>query len=39
MTKPKYTDGDSESGVRPVLGLVLLSFVIYAIVRIMIGAI
>ena len=39
MSKPKRTIGDSESGVKPILGLALLAAMIYAVVRIMIGAI
>lgn len=39
MSRKPHTSGDSESGVRPLLGLVLLAAIIYAMARIVIGAI
>lgn len=39
MSKRRRTSGESESGIRPLAGLVLLAAIIYAMIRAIAGAI
>lgn len=37
MSKRRVTNGDSESGIRPILGLALLMLIVSIVARIVIG--